>query len=554
MPSLIVNDAEVAKLKKESINWLSWDLSTRQICDLEMLLNGGFAPLTGFMNYSDYDSVCSGSRLKDGTPWPIPIVLDISKEFADILKHGMKIALRDTQGVMLAALTVEDLWQPNKAEEAQSVYVTLDAEHPGVKHLFNNTNPIYLGGKLEGIELPHHFDFVNLRQAPEELQTSFKKQSWNKIIAFQTRNPIHRAHFELIQAAAEKTGAKILIHPVVGMTKPGDIDYFTRVRCYQTILPRFGKDQAMLAVLPLAMRMAGPRETLLHALIRKNYGCTHLIVGRDHASPGRNSQGKLYYEPEEYKNYLASFKSEIGIELVESDEVVFVEQDNKYYQRNLVPEGKAIKNISGTELRKLLDEGKEIPEWYTFPEVDLELKKSHKPKNLRGQTIFLTGLPSAGKSTIAEILLVKLMELGKTSVSLLDGDEVRKHLSSELGFSKEHRDLNIRRIGYVASEITKSGGIAICAPIAPYDSVRKEVREMVEKWGNFSLIYVDTPNEVCQKRDRKGLYAKAKAGLLKGFTGVDDPYEIPHDADLTIDTTKTSAEEAAAMIIKHLAL
>jgi sulfate adenylyltransferase len=545
---------ECTELKKQSLSWQSWTLSQRQLCDLEMLMCGAFAPLSGFLTYKDFDSVCSKSRLADGRPWPIPVVLDVTKEFADGLRYGEKIALRDVQGVMIAAFTVEDIWQSNRAEEVEQVYATLDSAHAGVKYLFNQTAPIYLGGKIEAVESPRHYDFAEIRKTPAALKTEFKKNAWEKIIAFQTRNPLHRAHFELIRIAADRCGANILIHPAVGMTKPGDIDYFTRVRCYEAVMPKFEKGKALLSLMPLAMRMAGPREALWHALIRKNYGCTHFIVGRDHASPGKDSRGTNFYESETYTKYLAEFESEIGIEIVSSPEVVYVEEEKKYFTSDAVPPGKKIKQISGTELRNALETGSDLPAWYTFPEVYTELKKTHKPAKDRGLTIFLTGLPSAGKSTIAEILLVKLLELGKQNVSLLDGDEVRKLLSSELGFSKEHRDLNIRRIGFVASEITKNGGIAICAPIAPYDEIRKEVRELIEKSGKFCLVYVNTPLEVCEKRDRKGLYAKAKAGLVKCFTGIDDPYEVPHDADLIVETTKLSAAEAADSVIATLNL
>ncbi len=539
-----------SKIKQDSLLWKSLNLNQRQLCDLELILNGGFAPLVGFMKSADYESVCSTSRLADSSVWPIPVVLDVSNSFADSIRIGEKIALRDLQGVMLAALTVEDIWQPNKIEEAHAVYGSDNLEHPGVRYLINNTNPIYIGGKIEFVGLPVHHDFNELRHTPGDLKSVFKDKSWDKIIAFQTRNPLHKAHFELIKASAEEHSANILIHPAVGMTKPGDVDYFTRVRCYRAVMPEF--DNAMLSLLPLAMRMAGPREAIWHALIRKNYSCTHFIIGRDHASPGRDSKGNLFYTQEQYSEILNKLSAELNIEIVQSNEVVYVEDKKRYYPIDKVPEGTKYKNISGTELRSALEEGKELPDWYTFPAVDKELRKTFNKKNEKGTVVFLTGLPSAGKSTVAEVLLIKLLEKGLNKVTLLDGDEVRKHLSTELGFSKEHRDLNIRRIGYVASEIAKCGGIAICAPIAPYDSIRKEVKEMIQSSSNFFLVYVDTPLAICEQRDRKGLYAKAKAGILKGLTGIDDPYEVPEDADLVIDTTLLSADQSADLIIQKM--
>jgi len=372
------------------------------------------------------------------------------------------------------------------------------------------------------------------------------------VVAFQTRNPMHRAHVELTRRAAVQLEANLLIHPSVGMTKPGDVDHYTRVRCYEAVLQSYPMHTALLSLLPLAMRMGGPREAVWHAIVRKNYGCTHLIVGRDHAGPGSDASGKPFYGPYDAQALLRAHQDELGVGMVPFQMMVYVEDRDEYMPEDEVPEGTRVLNISGTELRRRLAEGREIPSWFTYPEVVTELRRSYPPRHRQGFTVFFTGLSGSGKSTIANVLMTKFLEAGGRPVTLLDGDIVRKHLSSELGFSKEHRDLNIRRIGFVASEITKNGGIAICAPIAPYQSVRREARDMIQPEGGFILVHVATPIEVCEARDRKGLYAKARAGIIKEFTGISDPYEEPTDADVVIDTTRLSPEEAAQQIILHL--
>ncbi|HEY5034093.1 MAG TPA: bifunctional sulfate adenylyltransferase/adenylylsulfate kinase, partial [Candidatus Dormibacteraeota bacterium] len=418
--------------------------------------------------------------------------------------------------------------------------------------LLDSTRPYYVGGELEGLQVPLHYDYGDLRHTPAELRAIFQQRGWRQIVAFQTRNPLHRAHFELTLRAAKQVEANLLIHPVVGMTKPGDVDHYTRVRCYQAIMPSYPPGTAMLSLLPLAMRMGGPREALLHAIIRRNHGVTHLIVGRDHAGPGKDSLGRPFYGPYEAQEMVRLHEDELGVQMVPFQEMVYVEDRDTYMPDDEVPKGARVLSISGTEQRRRLNEGAELPSWFTPPAVAAELRRSYPPRSKQGFTLFFTGLSGSGKSTIANVVLVKLLEIGGRPVTLLDGDIVRRHLSSELGFSKEHRDLNIRRIGFVASEITGNGGIAICAPIAPYDATRKEVRHIVEPRGGFVLIHVATPIEVCEERDRKGLYAKARAGILKEFTGVSDPYEKPADADLVIDTTGVTPAEAAQQIILHL--
>jgi len=549
--NLLADADQTAAIKAESRDWPSYDVTPRQLCDLELLLSGAFSPLKGFLTRADYDPVCSDMRLADGTLWPIPITLDVPEELGKTLRPGANLALRDAEGVMIAALQVEDVWQPDRAAEAEAVLGSTNPEHPGVAQLLERTNPYYVGGTLTGLAPVTHYDYKLLRHTPAELRSEFAKLGWTNIVAFQTRNPMHRAHQELTLRAAKEVEANLLIHPVVGMTKPGDVDHYTRVRCYQALLHRYPRKTAMLSLLPLAMRMAGPREAVWHAIIRKNHGCTHLIVGRDHAGPGSDSSGKAFYGPYDAQELLQKHEAELGVAMVPFKLMVYVEEQDTYTPIDEISEGTRTLNISGTDLRDRLAMGKEIPEWFTFSDVATELRRSHPPRHQQGFTVFFTGLSGSGKSTIANVLLVKLLEMGGRPVTLLDGDLVRKNLSSELGFSKEHRDLNIKRIGYVASEITKNGGVAICAPIAPYDSVRKDVRSMIQPTGGFLLVHVATSIDVCEERDRKGLYAKARAGIIKEFTGISDPYEAPADADLTIDTAEYTAEEAAQQIVLH---
>jgi sulfate adenylyltransferase len=550
---LIAQTERIAELKAYSKEWPSWDLTGRQLCDLELLLTGGFSPLRGFMSRADYEGVCHDMRLAGGTLWPMPITLDVTEEFAKKLTPGTsKVALRDPEGVMLAVLNVEDVWQPDRKAEAKAVFGSTSTAHPGADYAMNMANPWYVGGKLEGTQIPSHYDFRNLRLTPAEVRAEFARVGWRRVVAFQTRNPMHRAHVELAFRAAKQVEANLLIHPVVGMTKPGDVDYFTRVRCYQLLLSKFPQATAKLSLLPLAMRMGGSREAIWHALIRKNHGCSHFIVGRDHAGPGKDTDGKPFYGPYEAQEVFKKHEADIGVTMVPFNMMVYLEDQDKYVPDDEVKNGDRVLNISGTELRQRLNEGREIPAWFTYPEVVAELRRSFPPRHKQGVTIFFTGLSGSGKSTIANVLMTKFLETGGRPATMLDGDLVRKNLSSELGFSKEHRDINIRRIGYVASEITKNGGIAICAPIAPYDATRKYVRQLIEPYGGFILVHIATTVEVCEQRDRKGLYAKARAGILKEFTGISDPYEVPADAELTINTGDLSPEEAAQEIILHL--
>ena len=552
IPELYVSSDSAQKLKHDAAALPSWDLTPRQVCDLELLMNGGFHPLKGFMGQADYDGVVASMRLADGTLWPMPITLDVSEAFADKVEPGQDIALRDQEGVILAILSISDKWAPDKAVEAEKVFGADDLAHPAVNYLHNQAGKVYLGGPITGIQQPVHYDFKARRDTPNELRALFRKLGWRKIVAFQTRNPLHRAHQELTFRAAREAEANLLIHPVVGMTKPGDVDHFTRVRCYEAVLDQYPAQTTALSLLNLAMRMAGPREAVWHGIIRKNHGCTHMIVGRDHAGPGKNSAGQDFYDPYAAQELFAAHAEEIGIEMVDFKHMVYVAEKAQYYPANEVPEGSTVLDISGTELRRRLREGLEIPEWFSFPQVVEELRKTSPARSKQGFTVFFTGLSGSGKSTIANALMVKLMEMGGRPVTLLDGDVVRKHLSSELGFSKEHRDLNIKRIGYVASEITKNGGIAICAPIAPYTATRRAVREMIEAFGAFIEVHVATSIEECERRDRKGLYKLAREGKIKEFTGISDPYEAPTNAELVVDTENVDVDHCAHQVLLKL--
>jgi sulfate adenylyltransferase len=552
LKNLYLSPEDAAQERAKAKDYPSLDLKARQLCDLELLLNGAFSPLEGFLNEGDYDSVVKSMRLVNGALWPMPITLDVSEDFAADLKSGQHIALRDHEGVLLATLQVGDIWTPDKKVEAKNVFGTSDNAHPAVNFLNNIANSVYIGGRLLGVESPNHYDFKHLRDNPAEVRERFRKLGWRKVVAFQTRNPMHRAHQEITLRAARDVEANLLIHPVVGMTKPGDIDHFTRVRCYEHIVKRYPDQTSMLSLLPLAMRMGGPREALWHAIIRKNYGCTHLIVGRDHAGPGKDSKGKDFYGPYDAQELLRKHEEELDITMVPFRMMVYAENRAQYVPVDETSDADHVLNISGTELRRRLQEGLDIPDWFSYADVVEELRKTHPPRHRQGFTVFFTGLSGSGKSTVAHALMTKLMEIGGRPVSLLDGDVVRKNLSSELGFSKEHRDLNIVRIGYVASEITKNGGIAICAPIAPYAHTRRLIRESISSHGGFIEIHVATSLDVCEERDRKGLYAKARAGVIKEFTGISDPYEKPESPEMVIDTENISPDLAAHRVLVKL--
>lgn len=551
VPELYAPEEYREQLKQKVANFKSWDLTARQLCDLELLLNGGFYPLKGFLEEADYLSVLELMRLESGALWPMPITLDVDEAFAQGLEEGEQIALRDPEGVILAILQVSSFYRPDKGAEARKIFGTEDEAHPAVRYLNREAGDVYLGGPLTGLAPPMHYDFKQWRHSPNELRELFNKLGWRKIIAFQTRNPLHRAHQELTFRAAREAGANLLINPVVGLTKPGDVDHFTRVRCYEVVLDKYPNATTSMSLLNLAMRMAGPKEAIWHGLIRKNFGCTHIIVGRDHAGPGKDSAGNDIYGPYDAQTLFATHQDEMGIEMVDFKQLVYVQERAQYEVMDEIDDAETVTilSLSGTELRRRLTEGLPVPEWFSFPEVVEQLRLSYPPRDKQGFTLFFTGLSGSGKSTIANAVRTKLMEMGTRPVTLLDGDIVRKNLSSELGFSKEHRDINIRRIGYVASEITKNRGIAICAPIAPYAETRDAVRSEIEAYGAFVEIHVATSLEECERRDRKGLYQLARAGKIKEFTGISDPYEVPESAELTLHTEGVDVDYCAQQVI-----
>ena len=543
---------ELSEYSELSNNISSLTLSLKQQCDLEMISNGAFSPLSTFNNQKDYEEILLKNKLSNGLVWPIPIVLDVPDQFLKSLDKNEYISLRNTEGFLLAILKVKEFWAPNKKEEANLVFKSNDPNHPGVDYLFNHTNNNYISGELVPIQENKYFDFTHLRKSPQEVRDFFRLNNWKDVIAFQTRNPMHRAHFELTKLAMDEHNSKLLIHPVIGMSKPGDIDHFTRVKCYQHIIKYYPENSVELSLINLAMRMAGPKEALWHAIIRKNYGCNRIIIGRDHAGPGVNAEGKPYYQPYDAQELIAQYQEELEIKMVPFKEMVFAKNKKTYLPVDKIEQDDPIEKLSGTQFKEFLQQRTEIPNWYSFPEVIHELRKRFPKLHNQGLTVFFTGLSGAGKSTLANAIMYKLMETEDRPITLLDGDIVRQHLSSELGFSKEDRDIHVKRIGYVASEITKHGGVAICAPIAPYSNTRKVVRNMIDEVGSFVEIHVATPLSVCEERDTKGLYKQARAGKILDFTGVSDPYEEPENPEITVDTSDITVEESSALILDKL--
>jgi sulfate adenylyltransferase len=547
--NLIVDENRQSLLKELSFNLPDISLNERQMCDLELLATGVFSPLDRFMNRSDYESVLDRMRLQDDTLWPIPVALDLSATQAKSLEVGQSVALRDPEGFLLAIMHIEEMWPVEKEKEAQQVYASMDQNHPGVAYIFNSIGDCYIGGPLEVLSPPLHFDFKSLRLTPREVRATYRKLGWQRMVGFQTRHPIHRPQFEMTLHAMRQARANLLLMPIVGMTRAGDFNHYIRVRCLKEIGHHYPPDSHILNLLPLAMRMAGPREALLHAIIARNFGCTHFIVGHDHAGAGKKQDGRFYYPANAARRVTQDFSEELGVEIVPLKEMVYLPFEDEFRFSNDVEEGIQTIAISGTDIRDRINQGKRIPGWMTFPEVIAEIRRSFPPPRRRGFTVFMTGLSGAGKSTIARVLYAKFLERGDRPVTLLDGDIVRRNLSSKLTFSKEDRDINVRRIGFVASEITKNRGIAICAPIAPYAVTRDEIRQEIEQYGGFFEVHIATPLETCEKRDRKGMYAKARAGLIKGFTGVDDPYEIPAEPEVIVDTSDITPDEAAQQIL-----
>jgi len=543
----------VNSLKKQSIDYFSIDLTPRQLFDLELILNGGFSPLKGFMTQKEYDSVVEKGTLPNGLCWPIPVYLDVPEKAAEQLSIDQSIALRDMEGFLLAIMTISDIWQPDKCREAESIYDSADPTHPGVAQLLESEKKYYIGGTILGLQHPVHFDYKMLRLNPVDSRAFFQRMGWRRIMAFDTYKPLHNAHKEMALLAARQNKVNIFMHPIVGLTHPGDIDHYARVRCFEAIIKTFPADSVILGLLPLAMRMAGPKEALWHAIIRKNYGCTHFMVSLDHADPFSSSPKERFYPRGAAQQYVADHEKATGVTMVEFKKMVYLPARAQYLPVDRCREDETqTLELSATELKRRLTFDLDIPAWFSPPEVVRVLKKAYPPRSRQGLTIFLTGLSGAGKSTIAKVLMSRFLQMGNRPVTLLDGDIIRKNLSSELGFSKHDRELNIIRIGFVASEITKNGGIAICAPIAAVAQSRLHNRQLISKYGGYIEVYVATPLGTCETRDRKGLYAKAKAGLIRGFTGIDDPYEPPQHPEIIIDTTDITPDEAAEDILLYL--
>ena len=540
-------------------NVIGYDLilNSRQLCDYECIVNRSFNPLSTFLNKKDYFSVLKDARLSNGKLWPMPITLDISKETMKSIEETQmdKICLRDKEFNLLAVMNLEEIFENPKKLEADLVFGG-DPEHPAINYI-KNSGEFFISGPLDVHQNIIHYDYNHIRFTPNDIKQILPNDK--PIVAFQTRNPMHKAHIELVGAAAKSVDGIALIHPVVGLTKPGDIDYHTRIKCYQELLKdgylktQSGNIESKLSLLPLAMRMGGPREALWHALIRQNYGATHFICGRDHAGPGSNSKGKDFYTPYEARDYLNSFQNELDINILSFEMMVYNENNKKYIPVNKVNKKDKVLNLSGTEFRKRLKTGQEIPKWFSDENVVKILRDVYPSSKNQGFTLFFTGLSGSGKSTIANGLLSKLYEKINRPITLLDGDEVRTFLSSELSFSDKDRDLNIKRIGFVASEINKSRGIVICAAIAPFTKSRETARKLVEeKGGKFVEIFVDVGLDVCEKRDRKGLYNKARKGLIPKFTGIDSPYEKPKNAEIIIQSDKLSIKESVDQIYEYL--
>lgn len=546
---LLAKDDEREQLITRAGGLPTIQLSNRSVCDLELLATGAFSPVDRFMSEADYSSVLENMRLADGTLFPIPITLPVRHE--DGIEVGKEIALRNDKNDLLAVMTVEEVYEWDMQREAEAVFGTTDARHPLVAEMHRWGNR-YISGPMKVLNLPKRFDFTDLRMTPAKVRARLSQLGHADVVAFQTRNPLHRAHEELTKRAAASIDGALLVHPVVGQSKPGDVDHYTRVRSYKALYDNYyDRSNTILSLLPLAMRMAGPREALWHAIIRRNYGANHFVVGRDHASPGIDSQGRPFYGPYDAQKLYLEHEEELGVKMLPFQELVYLPGEDRYEEQDkIAPETETL-SISGTRVRdEYLNGGKALPDWFTRPEVASILAQSYPPRFKQGFCIWFTGLSGAGKSTITEALTELLAASGR-QVTVLDGDVVRTHLSKGLGFSKEDRDTNILRIGYVASEIVRHGGAVICAAVSPYRAARNEVRNIVGG-ENFMMVYVNTPIEVCEQRDIKGLYAKARRGEVKGFTGVDDPYESPIDPDLMVTTTDCSPEDNAQRIIEAL--
>ncbi|MBV9598342.1 MAG: bifunctional sulfate adenylyltransferase/adenylylsulfate kinase [Chloroflexi bacterium] len=548
---LLASEEALDELKDRASRLPSIQLSERAVCDLELLAVGGFSPLDRFMSRGDHQRVVHEMRLADGALFPIPISLPIDPTTSAV-HLDRDVALRNARNDLLAILTVEEIYEWDREEVATEVFGTTDLRHPLVVEM-RRWGPLNISGRLQVLRLPPRYDFRDLRLTPIQVRERLARADHPNVVAFQTRNPLHRVHEELTKRAIDRLDATLLLHPSVGMTRPGDVDHFTRVRTYRVLAERhYPADRVVLALLPLAMRMAGPREAVWHALIRRNYGANYFVVGRDHASPGVDSTGRAFYGPYDAQVLLQQHQQELGVQMVAFEELVYLPDEDRYEEASRISPGARISVISGTQVREeYLNRGRQLPAWFTRPETAAILADTYPPRHRQGVCVWFTGLSGAGKSTTAEVLTTLLLEYGR-QVTLLDGDVVRTHLSRGLGFSRDDRDTNIRRIGFVATEIVRHGGVAVCAAISPYRATRNEVRQMVGA-DHFVEVFVDTPLEECERRDSKGMYAKARRGEISGWTGIDDPYEAPQHAEVVLETLRSSAEDNARLILKCLA-
>ena len=547
--NLVAPPEQVEDLKVQARDLPSLQISERCVCDLEMLATGGFSPLDRFMSREDYQRVVEEMRLAAGQLFPLPITLPVEPTFD--LRLDARLVLCDSKNQPLAILTVEEIYEWDRVEAAQQVFRTTDVRHPLVAEMYR-WGKLNISGRLQVLQLPERHDFLEHRLTPEQTRFKLSRMGHSNVVAFQTRNPLHRVHEELTKRAIEEVDGILLLHPVVGMTKPGDVDHYTRVRTYKALAGNYyDTHRIVLALLPLAMRLAGPKEALWHALIRRNYGANSLIVGRDHASPGKDSDGNPFYGSSEAQQLVHQFSQELGVQVIPFRELVYLPEAERFEEVSNIPPGTPSVSISGTQVREeYLDKGRPLPEWFTRREVADILSDTYPPRHRQGVCIWFTGLSGSGKSTTAEVLTVLMMEHGR-QVTVLDGDVVRTHLSKGLGFSKEDRDTNIRRIGFVAAEIVSHGGAVICAAVSPYRATRNDVRNRVGSH-RFVEVFVDTPLEVCESRDAKGMYARARRGEIRGFTGIDDPYENPEHPEITLDTPASSPVENARGILDYL--
>jgi sulfate adenylyltransferase len=547
--NLVADDEERREATARSARLPSIQLSPRSLSDLELLATGALSPLDRFMGRADYLRVVEDMRLDSGLVFPIPVTLPVGDTPG--LREGAEVALRTPHNDVVALMRIEEMWAWDLAREARHVLGTTDVRHPVVTEM-HGWGRTCVSGPLTVLSLPKHHDFSDLRHTPGEVRAALAARGSGRMVAFEASHPLHRADEEMTKRAAGQIGGTLLIHPAVGLNQPGDVEYYARVRSYRLLIARhYDPSRTLLNLVPLATRMAGPREALWHAIVHRNHGATHLIVGRDYADPAVGAGGQLFYGPHEAQAQLERHEGELGVTMVPAGDLVYLPREDRYEETSRVPAGVETATLSAAEVRDdYLAKGRPLPAWFTRPETAVILSQVSPPRASQGFCLWFTGLSGAGKSSIAEAVMVMLLERGR-AVTVLDGDVVRTHLSRGLGFSKEDRDTNIRRIGFVAMEIVRHNGAVICAAVSPYEATRNECRAMV---GNdrFVLVHVDTPIEVCEQRDTKGMYARARRGEIRGFTGIDDPYERPANPDMVLTTTECTPEDNARAVVAHL--